>query len=56
MDDASVPRNIVVTCAECSSNEDERRPFDLTDADVDGLTAVYECVNCGHRVRLELDP
>jgi len=54
--DAAVPRSLSVTCAGCSDDADDRHAFDLRDADVDGLTAVYACLNCGHSIHLDLDP
>lgn len=48
----SVQDKIRQTCITCGNEQ----WFDLVDGDTESTIAVYECQQCGHRAKLQLDP
>lgn len=50
--DVTHPTSIWATCTDC----EELKTHSASDADADGLTVVYECMDCESEVELDLDP
>lgn len=48
----TAPVTLSASCAEC----EEHSVFNLSDSDVTEGAALYQCAECGHVIRLELDP
>lgn len=46
---------LTATCVECNDGQ-AYRTFKLSRGDGDEGVAVYACEDCGHEVRLDLDP
>jgi uncharacterized protein YlaI len=45
-------RRLSLTCIACK----DLRNFEMDTGNADGPWATYACMECGHRVRLDLDP
>ncbi len=50
--ETTIPNPISAACTDC----EQTRRFTADTADSDELTITYECVECGHEIRLDLDP